>query len=115
MSVLIQGVFEFPTHITFERKNQLLFVPLTLVLFLLFYFILSCFLVIELSPVIICHPHVAQLHQRPKHSSLQFVDEVVHLVGTFDEPGLVCFDAQLHLDHYFVPVHDVDEDVFRHS
>ena len=40
---------------------------------------------------------------------------MVHLVGTFDEPGFISFDAQLHLDHDFVSVEDVDEDIFCHS
>ena len=37
---------------------------------------------------------------------------MVHFVRTLDEPGLVSFDAQLHLNNYFVPVENVDEYVF---
>ena len=61
--------------------------------FLLSYLILIYFLLVEVSPLILRHPHIAQLYQRPEDPSLQLVDEVVHLVGTFDEPGLVRFDA----------------------
>ena len=83
-------------------------------LFLLSFLILIYFLLVEVSPLILRHPHVAQLHQRPEDPSLQLVDEVVHFVRTLDEPGLVSFDAQLHLDHDFVSVENVDEDVLCH-
>ena len=83
-------------------------------LFFLSYLILIYFPLVEVSPLILRHPHVAQLHQRPEDPSLQLVDEVVHLVGTFNEPGLVSFDAQLHLDHYLISVENVDEDVLCH-
>ena len=62
-------------------------------LFLLSFLILIYFLLVEVSPLILRHPHVAQLHQRPKDPSLQLVNEVVHLVRTLDEPGFVSFDA----------------------
>ena len=62
-------------------------------LFLLSFLILIYFLLVEVSPLILRHPHVAQLHQRPEDPSLQFVYEVVHLVGAFDEPRFIGFDA----------------------
>ena len=42
---------------------------------------------------------------------MEFVDEVVHVVGALDEGGLVGVDAQLDFHHHFVPVQQVHQDV----
>ena len=114
MSIFIQSADEILADVASERKDQLLFFARAKVPFIIVDFLLNFFLV-ELSPLIFGHPNIAELDQRSKDASLQFIDEVVHLVRALDEPGLVGLDAELHFDHDLVPVHDVDQDILGHS
>ena len=79
-------------------------------LFTMIFSLLDLFLV-ELSPLIFRHPNIAQLHERPEHSPLKFIDKVIHFVWAFNEPRFIWFNPQLHLDNDFVPVHDVDQNI----
>ena len=79
-------------------------------IFLFISSILPLFL-IELSSRIRSHPYVTELKKRTELCPLEFIDCVVHIVGTLDETGLVRIDAQLYFDQHLFPVHQVDEDV----
>ena len=63
------------------------------------------------GPRVAGHPDVAELDDGSEAAPLEFVDEVVELVGVFDEAGTLALDAQLHFNDNFVPIEQVDLDI----